>query len=725
MRRLWRTAGWPLLVVVVTFLFALVPALLEPEFYVRGDTGAQFAPTWWHLGQLLRGGELPPVFDPDSWAGGNYAAEALFGVYNPLNWLIWLAVSASSDLRVSVTLVKAVVLSLLALGTYLLAREYDAAAWASAAVAVAVPFGGFTLFWDAGSWAAGLIAFAYAPWVWWAFRRVLHGRLNPVWGFVVGALAITQGNPYGTLAVVVIGAGLLLEGLVRRQWRGTAVLAALGVCVAALLPLVYLPLVETVSLAVRSAGEPVMNNGKLRPAPGDLLLLGAPTYVPPIRAITGVMQVPATYFCWFLVPLLPWLRLDGLRRRLPELTAVGVVGLVYLAMTIGPSKLWLFRWPIRLTEYLYLALAVLLALALSRGLARDRLVGRSALTTLLVLLTGYLAWADDPGAWRRAAVGTALVLALSAGALLVHRVVGVRRAWALALVLVVGTGLTVGLQLRVFGENASSRVWHFPTQVDALQDDFADWGDGTAIQFADLKPIQDSGNDARLRAQWSDYLAGSMFHVAGVDAVNNYTGMGLVDFTRSLCMNYDGLARRCGYRAMWSPPEPDRPPLAELMKLSTVVAQPALAEGVPLSEGWRVDPSVSGEAVVVRRETALPWPESRLAWASDGVEVTAARSEGDTEVVTVAQSEPGGRLSFAALGWPGWSATLEGTPLDVDRSATGLLEVVLPADASGEVVVEFAPPGQRLGLVVAAGGALGAVVLGVLVAVRRRPALEH
>ena len=34
---------------------------------------------------------------------------------------------------------------------------------------------------------AGLLAFAYTPWVWWAFRRTLRGTMNPFLGFVVAS----------------------------------------------------------------------------------------------------------------------------------------------------------------------------------------------------------------------------------------------------------------------------------------------------------------------------------------------------------------------------------------------------------------------------------------------------------------------------------------------------------------------------------------------------------
>ncbi len=44
-----------------------------------------------------------------------------------------------------------------------------------------------------------------------------------------------------------------------------------GIGVAAFLPLVYLPLLESSDLAVRSTGALFENSGKLRPTAGDLL----------------------------------------------------------------------------------------------------------------------------------------------------------------------------------------------------------------------------------------------------------------------------------------------------------------------------------------------------------------------------------------------------------------------------------------------------------------------
>jgi hypothetical protein len=60
----------------------------------------------------------------------------------------------------------------------------------------------------------------------------------------------------------------------------------------------------------------------------------------------------------------------------------------------------------------------------------------------------------------------------------------------------------------------------------------------------------------------------------------------------------------------------------------------------------------------------------------------------------------GGRAVFAMLAWPGYQATVDGRPLPVRQGPAGLLEVDLPASATGGSTLElsFTPPGHRIGL---------------------------
>ena len=703
---------WPAVVVVATAVFATIPKVVTTWFYQRGDTAVQFAPTWFHLGELTRDGVFPAWMDPDTWAGGNYAAEALFGIYDPLNIPVWLVMSAGPDLMTTMFLVKLVFMVLLALGTYLLAREYDARPFAAASVAVALPFCGFTLFWDAGSWASGLIAFAYTPWVWWVLRRVVRRTANPFWGFVVAALAVTQGNPYGVLALIVVGLALAVEGLLDGHRTGTLLLVLAGACAALLLPLVFLPLLQTSSLTVRDLGGFISNTGKLQPVPGDFLQASNPTGVPPIIAITGPNTVPSTFLAWFVLPLLPWLRWRGLRGRGRSLVAPVVVSVVYLALVLAPSKLWMFRWPLRVTEYLYLGLMVLFAVLLSRGLAASNARWRLLGSLVAIGAPAYLAWAHRPSDLRRLAVGGVLVLVLTGLALLASRL-GALRVVALAGVLIVGTGLSVGLQLKTFGENKGSRVWHTPHDVAAMKQTFGGRS-GTVLQFSDFRDLQHTKTLPQLTRKWESFLPGSLYDVTGVEAVNHYTGMGLVQFQRSLCMSYEGFTRPCGYHGIFSSPAPGLPPLADLMKVQTIVVGPkqAAVAGTTPPADWSPQKS-DAQVQVYERTQALPWPGSHLSFVPNGVKVAAAANDDARhEHVDISETGNGGQVIFAMLGWPGWHATLDGTPVKVGRGPAGLLTATVPANSKGRLELTFTPPGLTAGLGAAGLGLLGAVVLG-------------
>ena len=292
---------------------------------------------------------------------------------------------------------------------------------------MALPFCGFTLFWDAGSWASGLIAFSYTPWVWFVLRRVMRGTANPFWGFVVGALAVTQGNPYGVLALVVVGLGAGARGTPRRRphrsWAGVLKLVGVGACAALLLPLVYLPLLHTSDLTVRAFGALLGNTGKLQPAPGDLLQAQhtRPRAADPgdHRADGGARDLPR------LVRGARCCRGCAgatLRGRLRPVAAPLAVSVVYLALVLAPSKLWMFRWPLRVSEYLYLAVVVLFARAAQPRAWPPRMCasgssGRSSRSAYRRTSPGR----TIPRPCTGSLAGTALVVVLTALALLASR----------------------------------------------------------------------------------------------------------------------------------------------------------------------------------------------------------------------------------------------------------------------------------------------------------------
>ncbi|WP_199440715.1 hypothetical protein [Umezawaea beigongshangensis] len=711
--------GWPLLTTGLVVVLALIPLVNNRIFYYWDDSAAQFMPTWYHLGELIRSGEWPPYLDVDAWMGGNYAAEALFGLYNPLYVANYVLVSVLPDLAVAATLVKIEFLVVLALGVYLTCREHGAARWASSVFAVALPFSGFTLYFDTSVWAAGLMSFALVPHVWWSARKMARGRLNPIWVFLIGALTITTGNPYGTLGVCIVLFALLVEVGLRREWPALRQLVLVGLCIGATVPLVYLALLGSSSVTWRT-GQGIWNDGMLVPGVGDLLNLSSPTYLPQVlnwSARSG-LTVPATYFAWFVLPLVPFLRWQVLRERWRELTGVGVVIVAYFLLTVSPSQLWMFRWPLRLVEAFYLGVAILLAVVLSAGLHRDRLRQRAAVSGVLLVLGAYLSWSAAPqfGKWH----ALALLVTAALTALVVRAVRhGHTRA---ALGLHLGTALVLLLQTSVFSGNFNVNPYYFPHSVQELRANVDERYRGTTMQFASLPLAAAHQGGLSPDGAWRDVLFGSAYRPAGVNSVQAYTGMGFRDFSETFCMTFIGESCPAGYRNLWSPRDAAGTTLADMMRLDTVVVQRGMVDDPQPEPGWAVRERDDDVTVLTRTEPRQ-WPDGRLGAVSGGVEVVSDVSDGDTSETVRFTSSGGGAatFTFARLNWPGYTAHVGGRELPISTGPAGLLVVEVPEDVtSGDITLEWTPPGFLPGIVAALVGLVGAVALGALAWWRNR-----
>ena len=203
-------------------------------------------------------------------------------------------------------------------------------------------------------------------------------------------------------------------------------------------------------------------------------------------------------------------------------------------------------------------------------------------------------------------------------------------------------------------------MWHFPHDVPRSRSGSRDH-DGRVMQFADLRSRQKTRARRQLRESWQNFLAGSMYHVAGVDAVNDYTGMGCEPSPNSFCMDYDGLTKPCGYRGSGS-----RSATTAAAGGPDEARHDRRTDGHGLevtrpTAGRRSDAAV----VVLTRDEPLPLPDSRLSWAADGIEVESARPTARTPSTSRSPRTPVTAVIFAALGWPGYSAELDGKSLPV------------------------------------------------------------
>lgn len=688
-----------LLVGVAVGVLAAIPFLQNHTFYYVGDNPESFLPLWHHLGEQLRSGRWPTM-DPGGWTGGNYAAEASYALWNPVLLLDYVVVSLFDDLAAAAAVVQSSYLALLGIGAYLLCREYDARRLAAAVVALGVPLSGFTLFYEASGWPSGLAAFTWVAWFWWAARRQSRGKLWPLVTFVVGALGVTTGNPYAVLGIVVVLIGMGIELLVRRELGRLAGLLLTGICVGAVTALVFFPLLHTLPVSSREQLAGIRNDTFLVPHVGDLAASSAPTYLPAILNWGGavVEKLPSTYFLWFAIPLLPWLRWQRVRRMRGPLIGLFVITAIFTALALGPSNLWLFRWPIRLIEYCYLGLAVLLARALSCGLATDHLRRRALGTTGIVAAGAYLSFATHPELIRMNLAAGVAVLVLVLGAIVAFLRAGPR---AIAAVLVLGTLVvityqTARLPLGVVTQQVTDAT-AAPTSVSQVERVSTSYR-GTVLQLA-----VDRSRSTGSPPQTGELLFGNETLMTDHESVVRYSGIGFQKFYDALCMDYRGQVCPDALNRAWRPVAPTGEPLVDLLGVDTVVIDvhqfPTATSPPP---GWSVDERDSLRTVWVRDRPSSD--AGRLTWASPDVAITRDAGSGTSESVFFRADTPG-QLVFARLAWPGYTAAVDGRPVQPRDDAAGLLTVPVPA-GDHALTLTFRSPGERLGLLLLAAAAL-------------------
>ncbi|MFL6145101.1 MAG: hypothetical protein ACJ72N_24950 [Labedaea sp.] len=719
--RIWRGAPEWLVVLGVGLLGALlylIPSVEHGIFYYVGDNPEAFVPLWHLFGEQLRDGQWLTM-DPAGWYGGNYGAEAALSLWNPFALAQFLVVSWFDNLATATTVVVVGYLAVLCMGAFLLAREYGAHRVPAALVGVALPASGFTLYYEAAGWPAGLAAFTWVTWFWWAARRHSRGRLSPFVPFLLGLLAMSTGNPYAALGVLIVLLGIGVELVRQRRFGNLGHLAVLGACVGTSAALIFLPLIGALEVSSRQELAMIANDTFMVPDLGDIAASSAPTYLPSILNWNGALRenVPSTYFIWFVLPLLPWLRWRALRTTASGLTSVVSISAGYGILVLGPSNLWLFRWPIRLIEYLYLGLAVLFAVLLSTCLARDRFRERALISAAIVAGGAYLSFAVRPEYPRMHLLASVAVLLLVLAAVVVQHRYGWRLAGAVLLLGTIGvlTYQSARIPVRAPGQASVEP----PSVVSRLRQGHGSY-QGVVLQLASQAGVRTQDQDD------GELLFGNLSLLPGPETINRYSGIGFAELTSALCMDYRGATCPDAYPRLWRAVPGTDVPLIDALRVRTLVLQNSLLPEVvrgPPRPGWRVLLQ-DGVRTVWLRENPLPYP-GRVSAVSPGIQVRSASAAPQHERVEVRAPAGGGELIFARLAWPGYIAHVDGTPVEVEDGEAGLLTVAMPA---GEHVLEidYRTPGLRLGVLLLAGATAVALAQAVLwwVAGRRRNRAE-
>lgn len=717
-RLVWAAA----IAIVVSVVYGLVLAV-DPRFFYIDDTESGAVPNWLQLGRIMREGEFPSLV-LDQWMAGNYPVEGQGGLWNPVQMAINYVSPSIDDLSMLATGVKLAFSIVLAFGVYRVALAYGARPSWAAVAATSAPFVGFTLFFENTSWVTALIGTAWIMNAWASSISYARGRSGPLFPFVFLYLAISVGYVHAAvMAGVMVGSVAIGEWVFQKQWRPAARVAAVGIAAAACGAITFLPGVLTSSVTWRSGDEGTFNDNFLTAPWSETLTASIPSSVTSIESWSGETTAsPVTYIAWFLVPALAFIAWRRVPEALRELTAPLILLVFVLVFTAGPSDIGPIRWPARVLPFVAIVALILVLVLVSRygtwRQLRPRLLAAGLLTFVLVLRAG----SSGPELFGRHLVSGLLILVVGGLVVLLASRVSTRAASALLIVTVAPVAM-----YQVASYDPPFDKWWLPTSQSEAKAQFPQW-DGATLQLGNRELTETSADDAEDPGlPWHSQVYGNSAKIMGLDYVNAYTPVGFLDFANLLCFEHEGSTCSDAFRRLFQTEPYTGKTFADLMRLDRVVLQKvqypmADAQSPPPGWEWTTPPTSDSQrqTYVLERVAGLIPDDTGRVVATVGAEAAPLDSSAASENVRVSSAR-GGSIVFARLAWPGYTATLNGEPLQTKGLAGIFLYVdVPPGTSDADLAIEFSPPGQKLGLAGIAGGLLLLLVLVVLDVRRRR-----
>lgn len=705
---------WALATPLVTVLAALIPVIFNHRFYFYDDTQIGAYPIWVEIGQMLRSGQWP-LFSAEGWQAGNYAAEGQWGIFSPITLGIGFASTFVSNALIFSTLVKAAFLATASVGIYLVSRNLGALPpWAFVA-GIASTLAGFTVYLDSPSWVTGLMVWAFLPFVWWSLRRMCYQHKSPLPVLISGYLLVTVGYVHGTIMMVLLFVAVIVEVLVRRDWKPLAKTVTSGAVLGLVALAVYLPGVLTLRSTVRTQG--VANTNLLTVDLTGLAGAALPSNLPQVATWWwgSFAPAPLTYIAWFL-PLFALVNFRQLRRLTPGIASVPVFLLLSLMITLAPSDLGPLRTPVRLMPYVCLAVIVLLCVALS--LARVSSVSRTRWLSTAAVFIGsvYLGWTGKPELWN---VSARMVLIMTAGfgltAVALHKIRTRSKANGVVAAVLVATSLALAFPQHYYFPNPPVQDFKLPSDTSKYSTQLSG-SKGQAVVVGTPSALDPS--------IWAESLVGNMWYLNPASVHNLYSPIQNAAYSKDLCLGSRGESCKELSTKLFEIDSTSGEPLADLLRVDTVqiVRDAGDPSGVELAKAT----PPSGWSVASRTPNTVMWTRDRPlgsvgapVYASEGTEIEPV-SNSSTQVTFKVNEVPasGGSVALGRIAWPGYTA--DGATIG-DPLRGYLLTVNVAPDMAGETVtVTFQPPGWNVEIASLAAALLLGTAWSLVHALRRR-----
>ncbi len=715
-------------VAMASLLIFLIPMLFNSHFYFYDDFQIQYLPTFHEIGRLLADGQLPFV-TLKNWFSGALLGEYQYGIFNPINLILFLFIDLLADNVVwAATFFSVFHLVVLTTGVYAACRAADCDRRPAAIAAVAVGTASWQLYWYAISWVPGLVGCSWLAWTVAAVLALRRGANRVVLPCLAIYMPLVSGWPQAVIAEAIFLGAVIGEAALARQWRfavRVGMLALLGLMLAmpALLPLVYYK-----AVGARGSGwaGPIF---AWLASPAAWLGMGFPSFITSWQGwpgYYGFIDNPMTYHHWTLpmVAIVVVTRYPTALRDRSALLFASLAG-IFAATAMVPFPLPIsVKWPFRFIPFADLFLMLWLARVLSlrersglttSGWSRRLLVGCILLPLFLTVTggSGYLDKYAVPFVLRDIIVA----LLLFAGGFLV--IATDRLASRYWMVTVLGVHIVFfALIIAFWPVPRYLHDWGVPANAwtsearDEMSRRLAVSDGGNAIflygtqwdpdQFSDRTAL---GRVPPVRRQpWK--LFGNMPFYYGISAIEGYSPIEPAALGEFFCFGPFAATLCPGAIDHLFATEPTvGVAVADLFRLDRVVAEAgplntAAASGVPVD--WTRTDLGDGDTLYVRPSAAQRAPGT-ISYLPPGVTASLVRfsDRGEAHRVVVSASYDGKPMVFARSWYPGYEIMADGVALPYELIEGIFLAVRLPQNFAGELVVAYTPRGLLPGLAVA------------------------
>lgn len=705
LRNSWQsTFGAIVFIVAIVTIFSLIPLLFFDRFYFLDDTQRGAIGQWYEVGKLVMQGQLP-IFNVAAQGSGNYLAEGQWGTFSPLVWLISVIVYYSSNFLTFATIFKIVLLNILGVGSFLLARSMTVQKPYAIIYGIVTPFVGFTMFAGASSWVTDLMVSAFFPWFWWALRRFLNKNTGPVLAFVVGYSIITVGYVFGTIMLITVMLGAFIAAIVMKNWSYLRRIVLLGISLAATTIAVYLPGIAISPVTMRNT-EGIFNDNFLSPNLSDILFSFSPVGYSEMNSwwtVSGVTYMPFMYMSW-LVALLIFVDFKQIKNFIQNHKVLLIQWVTPTILTFmllfGPANVGPLRFPVRMMAYFGQLVLLLIILLVARlGLKFSK--GRMQLFIGLMVLGTYLEIANTPVRTQSIlvinlviSIFVAIIAYIGSG----HHKVQLKKMtiqlkqpmFVVVVLAIIVTGFSVLVQQRTSGRH------HDEIQQQHITYIYPDYQmPGTKANI--LKMAEKFKGNTVILGFDSHVVMGNDWYVTNNDSMNVYTPVGFKKFSDDFRGGDPTRISSENYAKLFKKDKQTQLPLADLLSIDTVAVGNEgdrkvyrnLIKHKNVPAGWQVT-SHDQYYVVIQREK-INNNVGGVVWSSIP-QVTEIKNSNYEVTIKVPAHRDEAKVVFSRTAWPGYHVI--GGHAKLSQPLRGYLtQIKVPASQKEQTItLQFEPP---------------------------------